>query len=93
MVSGVIDTTSEDGSITTKDLNPSQSFGGSNKVAQNSNTRSSVGSSTNPRTTTQPKFRNAELEERKGALTRGMCRGGCLKCKSQQHDKDHYLSS
>jgi len=74
MVCGAINTTFEDRSITTKDLNPSGGTGDNNEVTQNPNTRSRVGSLANPHATSKAKFRNVELEVRKGALTGRTCR-------------------
>jgi len=72
VVCGIIDTTSEDGSITKKYLNPSGGTRDSNEVAQDPNTESKVGSSANPCATSKLEFRNANLEARKSVSTRGM---------------------
>jgi len=75
VVCGISKTTSEDGFVTTKDLNPSQGTGDNSEVTRDPNTGFKVGRSANLCTALKLEFRNAKLEAGKSVPTMGTSRG------------------
>jgi len=70
VVCGVLNTTSKDRAITTKDLNPSRSIRDCDEISRNPKIGSRVGSSANPRAITKLMLIDAKLKTRTSAATR-----------------------